>query len=374
MRRTELISPSGIDTGLILNSLGDGVYVTDLNRVITHWNRAAEEITGWMADEVVGKSCFDNLLKHRTKDGKEICGKDCCPLHRAMVTETRDDEPVVLLMMTKSGKRIPIQATVAPLISESGEVIGGVETFRDLTAVHRDMERARAIQQSILHFNLPRDPRVTISVHAASHDQLGGDFHRIEEIGKDRIAFMVADVMGHGVAATLYAMQLRTLWEGLRGHLSSPKDFMGLINERLAVFTQRTSHFATAVFGLLDLRRHQVTFASGGHPSPILFRNGKGIEVGEANDPPLGLFSDCSFAEVVEPLKPGDTLLLISDGAFEFECEDKLGLRACDLISIVEQVLTDKGIPLEKLEEMLLSTSNVLRLPDDVTFLQIHIN
>ena len=46
----------------LLNSLADGVYITDTNRKILFWNRAAERITGWSAAEVVGRSCHDSLL------------------------------------------------------------------------------------------------------------------------------------------------------------------------------------------------------------------------------------------------------------------------------------------------------------------------
>ncbi len=57
-----------IDATLILDSLGDGVYVTDLERKIIYWNRAAERITGWVGADIVGRHCFDDILCHVDKD------------------------------------------------------------------------------------------------------------------------------------------------------------------------------------------------------------------------------------------------------------------------------------------------------------------
>ena len=75
-----------IDGKQILDSLAEGVYVTDVERGITYWNKSAERITGWKAEDIVGRGCFDDVLCHVDKDGHYMCGKECCPLHRSIVT------------------------------------------------------------------------------------------------------------------------------------------------------------------------------------------------------------------------------------------------------------------------------------------------
>ena len=67
---------SGLPTPALLNSLADGAYITDVDRKILFWNHAAERITGWPAQEVVGRTCHDNLLVHEDKDGHPLCGKE----------------------------------------------------------------------------------------------------------------------------------------------------------------------------------------------------------------------------------------------------------------------------------------------------------
>ncbi len=74
---------SNVDIKAIVDSLSDGVYVCDPQRRIIYWSKPAERITGWRAEEVVGRCCFDDVLCHIDKDGHKLCGEEYCPLHRA---------------------------------------------------------------------------------------------------------------------------------------------------------------------------------------------------------------------------------------------------------------------------------------------------
>jgi len=57
-----------IEITSIVDSLRDGLYVCDLERRITYWSKSAERITGWTAEDVLGRQCFDNVLCHIDKD------------------------------------------------------------------------------------------------------------------------------------------------------------------------------------------------------------------------------------------------------------------------------------------------------------------
>ena len=70
MASLSTLSPPSPSSGMedffkrILDNLFDGVYFTDPNRTIIYWNQAAEDITGYAAEEVIGKRCADNILMH----------------------------------------------------------------------------------------------------------------------------------------------------------------------------------------------------------------------------------------------------------------------------------------------------------------------
>lgn len=109
----------------MINHLEEGVYAVDRNRRITFWNRAAEIITGYKREEVLGKSCGENLLSHMNEDGAALCGLKC-PLRAAM--RERGQQNSELFLKHKDGHRTPVTAKAYP-IAEGDEIIGAMEIF-----------------------------------------------------------------------------------------------------------------------------------------------------------------------------------------------------------------------------------------------------
>ena len=110
----------------IIDCLNDGVYVCDRDRRIVFWSKAAERITGWRSEDVLGRACLEDILNHVDKDGHRLCGEEYCPLHRAMITGVTTQVPIIVFARRKDGSRVPTQVTTAPIQNEAGEIIGGV--------------------------------------------------------------------------------------------------------------------------------------------------------------------------------------------------------------------------------------------------------
>ena len=113
-------------TEAILESISDGVFTVDGQWRITSFNRAAEEITGVSRREAIGRRCSDVLRS-------SMCGADC-----ALQKTLKTGKPVVGrsgYIIDADGDRIPISVSTAVLRDGEGRVIGGAETFRDLTEV-----------------------------------------------------------------------------------------------------------------------------------------------------------------------------------------------------------------------------------------------
>lgn len=109
----------------IVNNLCDGVYFVDTERRITFWNKAAEDITGYKKEEIVGKCCQSNLLNHIDKDGRPLCLLGC-PLYATIIDgHQRKDE---VFLRHKEGHRIPILVNIFPIVEE-GNIIGAIEIF-----------------------------------------------------------------------------------------------------------------------------------------------------------------------------------------------------------------------------------------------------
>jgi PAS domain S-box-containing protein len=111
-------------TKIILDSIADGVFTVDSDWKITSFNRAAEKITGIKKEEAVGRYCWEVFKA-------SICEKDCS-MRRTMETK----HPIInqhIFIVNSIGDRIPISISTALLKDNKGNIIGGVETFRDLS-------------------------------------------------------------------------------------------------------------------------------------------------------------------------------------------------------------------------------------------------
>ena len=122
-----MTAPSPADPrDVILNSIADGVFTVDEEWRITSFNRAAERITGVSAKDAVGQQCWHVFRS-------SICESDCA-LRETMRTG-RNIVSKAIYILDASGARIPVSISTAMLADHEGNIIGGVETFRDLTTV-----------------------------------------------------------------------------------------------------------------------------------------------------------------------------------------------------------------------------------------------
>lgn len=358
----------------VLDSVSDGVYVTDPARMILYWNTAAERITGWPARDIVGKHCYDDVLCHVDKDGHRLCGEEYCPLHRSIVTDRASTVPFVVFAQQPKGERVPLQVSVAPVHGDNGKVIGGVETFRDLSDEFRDIKRAQTIQALSLQRELPEDPRVRFSVRYIPHDMIGGDFHAVAPLDSDRYGLFLADVTGHGFPAALYTMYLSSLWESAHPRLAEPCDFARWMNEHLAKLIREVGPFAAGVCGVLDLAQSTLRLVGAGVPSPLLIRANGDWQRLDARGFPLGMLPDATYEESMVEVGSGDCVLLFSDGAIEISKAEGgfLGVDGLELL-LKKMGYPDAQVHLAAIEKELLRLSNCIRFDDDLTMLELRL-
>ncbi len=111
---------------VIFRSIPHGIFTIDDRNRITSFNRAAEKITGYSATEALGKRCYEVFRA-------DICQQEC-PLKRSVRTmEITQDREVTIL--TKDGVELVISICTAALTDDDGNILGGVEMFRDLSQV-----------------------------------------------------------------------------------------------------------------------------------------------------------------------------------------------------------------------------------------------
>ena len=115
-----------LHTKVILDSIADGVFATDRDWNITWFNRAAERITGISGEQAIGQKCFD------------VFHADICQVGCALQKTIESGKEIInfrVNILNSDGQRIPISISTAVLRDDKGNIIGGVETFRDLSTV-----------------------------------------------------------------------------------------------------------------------------------------------------------------------------------------------------------------------------------------------
>jgi len=141
----------------LLDQVRDGVYFVDTHRRITHWNAAAERISGFSAADVVGSFCHDNILKHIDPEGARLCIEGC-PLDYT-ISEGKNRVVETVYLHHRDGHRVPIQVRTLPVFDDHGTVIGAVEIFSEIGRRGADLERRISeLREKLMLDNLTQLP------------------------------------------------------------------------------------------------------------------------------------------------------------------------------------------------------------------------
>ena len=146
---------------VIVDRVENGIYSVDRNRRIKTWNKAAEEITGYKSEEVVGIRCQDNLLCHIDRNGMPLCNGDC-PLFATMIDgEERSAE---VMLRHKEGHRVPVLVRTIPAY-DNGEIAGGIEVFSKSGALHYDGDFVNSLAERAVNDHITGIPNRAFLEH-----------------------------------------------------------------------------------------------------------------------------------------------------------------------------------------------------------------
>ncbi|MBU0935741.1 MAG: sensor domain-containing diguanylate cyclase [Spirochaetes bacterium] len=159
----------------IIENLYGGLYFVDLSRTITYWNKAAEQISGFSSEEVVGRRCADNILTHVDAEGCSLCNGDC-PLAATMRDGCRRETTVYL--HHKAGHRVPVSVRASPLYDDNGNISGGIELFIDDSQRVVSETRIKELEKLAL-----MDKLTSLANRAYIDHELAGRLGEFREVG-----------------------------------------------------------------------------------------------------------------------------------------------------------------------------------------------
>ena len=189
-----------------------------------------------------------------------------------------------------------------------------VERERERQRMEQELNIARDIQQALLPRGFRDFPYLAVTgIHSPCH-AVGGDYFDVFPLNDGRTAILIADVSGKGLGAALLTTMLQGALSGMHTG-GNPIAVFNYINRFLCDHAE-VGRYATMFFGVLG-GEGQLEFINAGHPSPMLLRRGKVMELFTEGSFPIGLIPEATYSASEVKLEPGDTLALFSDGITE---------------------------------------------------------
>lgn len=197
------------------------------------------------------------------------------------------------------------------------------ELKQSLEQVKHDLDIARSIQQGLIPTNPPKLKDFEIAGWNQPADQTGGDYFDWQSLPDGRIAISLADATGHGIGPALVSASCRAYARASLLVSDGKNGLLGRLNGLLAEDLS-ANRFVTFALVFLDAARSHVKILSAGHGPILWYDHGANkIESLEAQGIPLGMIAGAPYGEAKErDFAPGDMLVLVTDGFYEWENPD----------------------------------------------------
>ncbi len=331
----------------LVETLPQNIFRKDLEGRFTFANQQFCRTLGRSLEDILGKTDLDFFpaqlaAKYREDDRKILASG-------VPYDQVEEHQP-------PGGPKMYVQVVKTPLYGAEGIPLGLQGIFWDITEqrnaqerlrnayaqlrasrkelwgrnrqMEADLRMAREIQHTMLPQHYPAfrsGATQTASCFEFTHrylptESVGGDFFSVFAISETEAGLFLCDVAGHGVQAALVTGIIRALLEELKTCASDPGAFLTTLNRELCAILKHTSSplLTTAVYAVANCTEGTLVYANAGHPKPLLLSR-ETAEVSLLSNPGtgrgvLGLFEAARYEAARTQLRPGDRLLLFTDG------------------------------------------------------------
>jgi len=211
------------------------------------------------------------------------------------------------------------QELLTTFASHAAIAIERVQFYREVLRKRQyeeELALARQIQLSFLPRNVPSFPPYDLAGINFPSQAVGGDYYDFVPLTDRDLGIVIGDVSGKGIGAALIMASFRASLRAECYHQFAIRDILAAVNHFLWESTA-ADQFVTAFYGVLNREKGLLTYGNAGHDPPVLIRADGEVEKLPATGIVLGAFSEAVYEERTITLKPGDALLLYTDGVTE---------------------------------------------------------
>ena len=210
-----------------------------------------------------------------------------------------------------------LQVTIDRTLRNMAEWREALQSRDRLVALQNELDVARGMQQSILPTRFPKNPSYAVYGKMQPARNVGGDFFDVMYLNDGRVGLAVADVSDKGVPAALFMMSSRTLLKGAAIGVGLPGEVLREVND-LLIEDNEGGMFVTLLYAVYDPSSRELTYANGGHNSPLVVHpDGTSALFPLTDGIALGIAPDLSYKQNTVTLSPGDSVIFYTDGVTE---------------------------------------------------------
>ncbi|MGY8748237.1 MAG: SpoIIE family protein phosphatase [Pirellulales bacterium] len=190
--------------------------------------------------------------------------------------------------------------------------------FKRAQSIRADLELAHELQQRFLPQSSPDTEEFEFFSFYRPMQQVGGDYYDFVPLDNNRIAIIMADVVGHGIAAALYMAKISAESRFALATSKTAVEAVHKMNNSLSGLN--IDRFVTLALCVLDLNTNKMTVVNAGHMPPILQKSATGEITQlamEESGLPLGIMEDYEYESIEVQIDPGDQIVLYTDGINE---------------------------------------------------------
>jgi len=208
-----------------------------------------------------------------------------------------------------------------------------------------EWQEARDIQSKLLPKRLPEIADYEIAGMTQPVKFVGGDYYNVVRVSETQTVLCIADVAGKGLPAALLMSSLQAALKPLLWQRLPPRELCSRLNRILCDITP-VGKFTSFFYAVLDSREHRLTYCNAGHNPPILIRaGGAAIELNAAGAV-LGQFPDWVYEQSELELRPGDRLVLFTDGLVEATDATEQPYGEENLVAVAQQNSSQTAVEL----------------------------
>jgi len=334
----------------LYGNLPGGSFVVDSDYIIQDVNDLTCVLTGYSYEELVGEECSIICPK----------GPHKCPIFDLGKASIDNDETAV---RHRDGHLIPVLKSARRMQNAAGDLI--IENFLDITdiqktrdalmeserilrerndIIEKDLKAAQMIQRSLVQSEIGDIEGIDTALKYIPLDAIGGDYYSITPLSEGGTGVFIGDVTGHGVSAALYLSLLKaTTDRKCRNYALTPGDYITSLNSEL--IGNMPMSFLTAIYGVFQKGSNgqtRFTFASAGHPHPLVWRQATGaVEYVNTHGTILGMFHNLQYGQMDVLLEKGDRIFLYTDGIPETIDSNKKALGYDRLKELIQSSIKD---------------------------------